>query len=107
MATQSISLAVLVTGISTAYVLIMYSALCVFRLFLMYLCRSFWILIFAWHRGITEDALSYCTLLYIFRPYDQFNFKYQDSHRRLIEEVNRRVFMVFLRLSTHKESKVS
>lgn len=47
-------------------------------------------------------------LLYfvVYRPHDQINFKYQDNNRRLIEEVNRRVFMVFLRLSTHKESKV-
>ena len=43
----------------------------------------------------------------VYRPHDQFNLKFQDSNRRLIEEVNRRVFMVFLRLSTHKESKVS
>ena len=47
-------------------------------------------------------------LLYfvVYRPHDQINLKYQDNNRRLIEEVNRRVFMVFLRLSTHKESKV-
>ncbi|XP_065885281.1 activating signal cointegrator 1 complex subunit 2-like [Dysidea avara] len=39
------------------------------------------------------------------RPHDYNKLKCQDSCRHLMDEVNRRVFMVFLRMSTHKENK--